>query len=132
MAFANPSHPPALADGRATFAASAARPPKASLALSHTRTGDLTASLHAGSGAGLDSTYGKKQVLAAALEEQLVRKFGGSEALNAAIHREVASAVLGGERLTPEAMRALQDKVAGLALRESGCVAGVASPAATS
>jgi hypothetical protein len=112
MAFSAPVHPTATLDGRATFAQRPVAPPKSSLSLRHSRTASLTSPAPA-------STTDKKLSVAAILEAQLLRDLGGSDAVNALIKREVQGAVLGGQRLTPEVMRGVRDRVAALALRDS-------------
>lgn len=104
--------------GRHTFAYEPPRPDKAAVTLKHTLTTGLA---ERPLGSTLSSTMqskDKRDQLALVLEENLNRRFGGTPALREYIAKEVASAFGAGARITPESMKALQDKVAARVLQE--------------
>jgi hypothetical protein len=83
----------------------------------------------------LGTTMGKREQLAQTLEENLVRRYGGTPAADGIIHneasytqastssgrdifrRQVSATVLSGTRITPEAIKLLTEKLAAMHTR---------------
>jgi hypothetical protein len=116
--FAAPSHPAPVTDARKTFANTSGRPAKSALHLKHNLTGDISRAVELHDTT--SHTADKKQQLAVMLEDNLVRRFGGTPAANALIRQPVTAALGSGARITPELMREMQEKIAQLLLKEPG------------
>ena len=114
--FAPSSRTNPVSDARKTFANTSGRPAKPELTLKHSLTGDLSHTLtHKATSTSVND---KKQQLALLLEENLVRQFGGTPAVNDLIKHQVQAALLSGTRFTPDTMKQLQTKIAQVLIKE--------------